>query len=593
MRAIQFIKRQKLGTKLILLAFFLSGFAIIVSSLASCSETGQSCLASAKDAIFGSPEEKNEEVDNNALSKVEIINVADFQKNNFAVNVTGQVESIQQVELKSQISAKVKNINVSLGDKVEPGQILVNFENADISAQLLQAEAGLEAEQARLSEIKRGARFEDIQIAESQVSNAEISVREAQANLESAEKKAQADLENLYTSAWNSLRLAADLGKNSILFITEIQYAYFGDNNQEGLTIATAKERAVAIFLGGENAGRWAIISLSRLEGGVFGMVQNISSSRSFNEIDATLSTMNLGLNKIRTMLETIPISDKLNDIDKTNLSFEKNNINGQLSAITGIHQGISVQRAGNNIAINAAQAAFTNAKAVLVNAQNQLNLLKSGATTEQITIQESRVKASQATVNQVKAQFVKTIIRSPITGEVAVLPVRFGELVSPGQLVASVVNTNGLEVKAYIDSDNLFSISRGNTAMIEGSIKGVITHIAPSIDPVTKKIEVKIAVVDGNQSRLVVGQFVNLNISVDEEAIAEDVYLIPLQTVKVISNKTIVYTINDNQIIEEKEVIIGKIIGESIEILDGINSDMNIIYSVRGLEPGQLIEVK
>lgn len=593
-KIMQFIKRQSLKTKLIFLIVFLLGFAMIAPSLGSCLKAEQSCLASAKDAIFGSSEKDNEEINDNAAPKVEIVNVAEFQKNNFAVNTTGLVESTQQAELKSQVSEKVRNINVNLGDQVWPGQILVSFENAGIVAQLLQAEAGLETEKARLAEVKRGARIENIQIAESQVASAEISAKEAQINLENSKKKAQVDLENLYTTAINSLRSAADSGKNSILFITEIQYAYFSeDNSQESLKIATAKERAVEIFLGAKNAGRWAVVFLGKLEGGVFGAVQDIPNSQAFGEIDVTLSEMNAGLKRIKVTLEAIPISTKLNDIDKINLTFEKNNINGQIASISGIRQGIFVQEAGSKLSLNAVQMGLTTAKAVLDNAKNQLNLLMAGATPEQIAIQESRVKSAHATVNQVQAQIAKTIIRSPIAGEIAVLSVRLGELVGPGQVVVSVVNTKGLEVKAYVDSSNLFDISPGNSAVIEGNIKGVVTRVAPSVDPVTRKVEVKVAVVNDDQSELVVGQFVNINISVDEESIAENIYLIPLRAIKVVSGRTVVYVVNENKIIEDRDIVTGSIIGESVEVLEGINPEMNIIYSVRGLEPGQEVEIK
>ncbi len=163
---------------------------------------------------------------NNFVSKVELINVSEFQANSSRLSVTGLVESLEQVELKSQVSAKVRRININIGDQVLAGQTLVSFDNDDIYAQLLQAEAGLESAQARLSEIKRGARNEELQIAQTTVISAETT-------LQNTKDVADASIDNLYSSALTSLQSAASLGRNGILTGSNLQKSYFNGDSQE------------------------------------------------------------------------------------------------------------------------------------------------------------------------------------------------------------------------------------------------------------------------------------------------------------------------------------------------------------------------
>jgi hypothetical protein len=75
------------------------------------------------------------------------------------VNIdNGLVQSMGQADLKSQLSAQIVSVNAKLGDTVSAGQILVQLQNNDISAQLDQAVA-------RLNELKKGARAEDVQLS--------------------------------------------------------------------------------------------------------------------------------------------------------------------------------------------------------------------------------------------------------------------------------------------------------------------------------------------------------------------------------------------------------------------------------------------
>jgi len=75
-----------------------------------------------------------------SIPAVKLIAVGDFREQKTVRVEGGTVRSLDQADLKSQISAQITAINVKLGDQVRAGQIIMQLQNGDISAQLEQAQ---------------------------------------------------------------------------------------------------------------------------------------------------------------------------------------------------------------------------------------------------------------------------------------------------------------------------------------------------------------------------------------------------------------------------------------------------------------------
>ena len=84
----------------------------------------------------------NTKIDPSKLAKVE---KGDLAK---SVVATGKVEPITKVEVKSKASGIVKKLLVDAGDRVKKGQLLAQLDKEEISAQVAQSHAGLQAAQA-------------------------------------------------------------------------------------------------------------------------------------------------------------------------------------------------------------------------------------------------------------------------------------------------------------------------------------------------------------------------------------------------------------------------------------------------------------
>ena len=97
----------------------------------------------------------------------------------------GRVEpSTEEIKLGSELSGKLRSVNVEEGDKVQRGQVLAVLENDDYLAQVRSAEADVKAKEAALRKVVNGARLQERQEAFS-------SVRAQQAVMENAHAQAE------------------------------------------------------------------------------------------------------------------------------------------------------------------------------------------------------------------------------------------------------------------------------------------------------------------------------------------------------------------------------------------------------------------
>ena len=208
----------------------------------------------------------------------------------------------------------------------------------------------------------------------------------------------------------------------------------------------------------------------------------------------------------------------------------------------------------------------------------------------------EAQISSARAVVKGLEAQLAKTVITSPITGKIAALPLRVGELAQPGQLIATVVGGGGLQIKAYASPEDLLKIKTGAKALIQNTIPATVASVAPSVNQINKKIEVKISVNNPDTSGLVIGQ----NVSISIEAAAQvasttksNNYILPIQNVKIVPGAAYVFTIDTESKIIKNPVLIGKIQGDFVEITSGITSDMKIVSPVYELEEGTEVTVQ
>lgn len=421
------------------------------------------------------------------------------------VNVTGRVRPAESVDLAFETSGKISRVYVGVGGSVYVGQILVTLTSAELSARRDQAQANLESEQAKLDELERGTRSEEIQTYQTKVDNAEKSVRDAENNLALTTQKADTDLDSDYSNALAALQSAATVGKSALITLTDIQSAHFNGSTQEDNTVANKKAVAVGSMLGSSDAGRWIVEFISPLDGGAFGLVQDVVASPTAVVIDNALLEMVAALQDVSDALGAVPISSMFTAVEKTNLSAAKSNMNTEISSISSKMQAIDVQKATNDSNIASAESSVTSAKNVLASANDDLALVLAGTVSEQVDFQKARVKSAQAEIKNYQAQIAKTVIRSPIAGIVTEQEAKAGEIVSANAVIVSVISEANFQIEANVPEADIAKVHIDND--------GVVTLDAHGRDVVfaVKVVEVSPAetIIEGVATYKVTLQFV------------------------------------------------------------------------------------
>lgn len=500
------------------------------------------------------------------------------------VSVVGRVKPARAADLAFEKSGKVSGVYAEIGQKVQTGQILARLENSELLAQLLQVEANLEAEEIKLTELKKGTRPEEIQSARTKSAGAEQSLKDAEINLKNVLNKAAVDLRDTYENALSAAQKSVTVAKNALLALTDIQSAHFTDLSQESLFLGETKAQAALVLLGAQNAGRWQSEFISPLSGGAFGFVKEAATANHVQEnIDQALQETIESLKKVKIALEAVPLTTKLTSTEKTNLITEQNNINAEMAAITQKQGAVETQKAANTNAIASAETNVNQAKNVLAGAEDDLVLKKAGATEEQILSQKAKIKSSRAAVQNIRAQIEKTIIRSPISGFVVKQEAEAGEIASANTPIISLISETQFQIEANVAEADMAKVK------IEDEAKLTVDAYGRDVVFQARVIAIEPAetIIDGlaaykttlqflqNDERIKSGLTANIEILTDKR---ENVIAIPQRAVIPKDGEQLVKILTDNKIQEIKIKTGLRGSDGNIEIIEGIREGDRVI---------------
>jgi len=463
---------------------------------------------------------------------VVLVNALSFREGSDTVRANGIIESRGQADLKSQMSATVSVTNGAIGDSVYAGQTILELQNSDIKAQLEQAKASLA-------------------LAQGQYYTGGVS-------LDSARGNALNVVRDAYLKGYDAVNTDIDPLLNNT------------DGNGSHLsTIITDSALSNKI-----TAARIDLIAILR------DWKTTTDSLSASSSVDILNSSIKLSLKNIVAIDSLLAnISEALNDSAQHSTPAFTVFLNSWKGIVSGARASIS----GASQSLSASEAVLT------------------GAGASYSSTAPAQVAAAKAGVDNLEAQLAKTIIRSPIDGKIAALPIGIGELATPGQLLATVVGDSGIEVKAYASGDDLSRIKVGAPVTIQSNMKGTVKSVAPNVSDVNRKVEVIVSVDQTATSSLVIGQNVQVAIQASKiqtvrSSISSDqknIYLLPIQDVKIIPGNAFVYTVDGDSKIKKNAIVLGNINGDFVEVVEGITDDMDIVSPVYELDEGEVVSAQ
>lgn len=462
------------------------------------------------------------------LRTVSVASVAELSGTGGSVSIVGTVRSVTEANILAQNGGTVRAVHTALGRTVPAGAVIAELENASERASVLQAEGSYESALAARS------------ITRAQAGNADVS------------------LEEEATSARNTFRTAFT-AIDSVLTV-EVQSAFGGNSFNPGLAFG---------------AGTSARLSdeyreLRRTETEQWRQMLATADTRDPEELlnEAERIAQRLSAFLVDLARAAAQSDSGATDTQRTNIASARTKTDAQLAAISSARDSYRSKQTA--AAVGSRQSESTGG---------------------QVASADAQVKTALGSLRAAQAQLEKTIIRAPIAGTVNYLPIRVGDYVASMTHAATVAQNGALEVIAYVGEDGRDLLAAGTEVTIEDGVPGVVTAVAPALDPTTRQIEVRIAVA-AEGAKLVNGQSVRVALpdALAAAPIAETAgpLLLPLSSVKLRGNERIVFTVDEESRLVAHAVEIGQVRGTRIEVVAGLAPEMRIVKDARGLSEGQ-----
>lgn len=235
---------------------------------------------------------------------------------------------------------------------------------------------------------------------------------------------------------------------------------------------------------------------------------------------------------------------------------------------------------------LDASLQGIVSARTAVLNAQQS----NSGS----LSASDARIKQVLGSLRTAQASYEKTLVRSPIGGTVNAMYLRANEYVGMGAPAAVIANNNALEISTSVSEDERDAIEIGSKVTVEDTYEGTITHIAPAVDPLTGKIEVRVSV-DGTVDDAPVlsnGTTARLTLRTENAVSGEGPLLVPLRALKLTAASPIAFEVKEDGTLGARAVVLGPIRGDMVTILSGIDAGTVIVSDARGLKEGEHVEV-
>ncbi|RJQ29845.1 efflux RND transporter periplasmic adaptor subunit [Candidatus Parcubacteria bacterium] len=468
------------------------------------------------------------------------------------VSVTGTTKPVKSVQLAFERSGRIVRVHADVGEKVSVGQALVTLDQGELLAQLREAEANVDAAEAKLAELERGTRPEDIRIKQTEL------------------EKTRQDLANEYDSIPTVLNDAYAKADDAVRKQVDELFS-----NDEGvspqLTFSTADSQL-------ETQVEFQRALLTQELKSWRSELNLLSSTSSDQLLDVAAEKTKTRLLLIRNFLSNLvsivasasgPISQSTINTYKTNISTALSNVNTAAASVGDQVQAIASQ------------------KITVQKTQDELNLKLAGSSLEEILAQKAVVGQTKAKAELIRAQLEKTVLRSPIEGTVTKQDAKVGEIVGANAHLTAVISESELEIEANVPEADVAKIAVGDPVGITldayGSsveFRGRVAAIDPAETVVegvpTYKTTIYFEEADG---RVKPGMTANLDIIAE---IKENVISVPQRAVDIRDGAQFVRVLTANSEEAAERAIATGLRGSdgSVEVISGLEVGERILRS-------------
>lgn len=361
------------------------------------------------------------------------------------LEATGVIEA-RRVSLAPEIGGQVVEVLVEEGQRVTAGQPVVRLDDSQLVAQRAQAEAAVRLAQARMDELKAGARPQEIEAAQAAADAAESQLRRVKRGARPEEiAVAEAAVEVAQAGVQTAEGVVAGARAN----LARIQ----AGPTQEEVAIAQRQVEQAKNTLWGAQTQRDSICG----QAGTLGQPSGCDNAR------AAVQVAEEQVRIAELQLQQLQRGARQEDIAAAQAQLQQ--ALGQLAtAQAQLRQAEAVVAQAK---MGPAPEDITAVEATLRQAQANLGLIEAGARAETIAAAQAQVDAAQAQLDVLDVQLEKFTITSPWDGVVLTRGVEPGETAMPGATLLGIGRLDLLELTVYLPEDQFGLVTPGQEATV------------------------------------------------------------------------------------------------------------------------------
>lgn len=282
-----------------------------------------------------------------------------------------------------------------------------------------------------------------------------------------------------------------------------------------------------------------------------------------------------------------VKVVGKIRSGYRSNLIFERSGILESLHVSNGeyVKKGQIIAKLRNASELIQKENAVVALKKAMVNYENEMLALGDSSyyqenwnrVKENVQL-NTGVLAAEVNLKQAELAFQQTIIRAPLSGIVEGIKIQPGDYVSVNQQIGSIYDPSTFEVVCNVLEYDVLKMKRGMKARVvplasnEVSLSGLISEVNPSVD---SKGLAQVIIRISNTKNIIPGLSAKVEINITDEPTV----VIPIQAVVKRSERHVVFNI-DNGLAKWNYVTLGKDNGDKVQILEGLDQDMEVIIS-------------
>jgi len=467
-----------------------------------------------------------------------------------------------------------------------------------------QAQAELDREVAKLQELERGERPEDIAAARQAVAAEqaaldalrhgplpqEIAAQEAVVAAERAElRKLEAGPRRQELiqaqSAAKSAQTALDAARSEV----QRQARLFAD----GISSLAAKQAAEVAYASAESAYEAAAQNLAMLREGT--RAEDVEAQRArVRREEAELDRLRSGTRAEAVAGQEARLRAAQEALRKAEAGPRPETVTGQRAEVERARQALAVLRAGPRPEeVQAAQAAVADARAALDRAK--AGHFQTQAVLADVRAAQAQREQSVGALETAEGLLAFTRVSAPVSGVVGRIMANTGEMVSAGAPLLEVLNLNSLQLRGRTPLSELGSLAIGDTARVkvdglaERIFEGRVAVVGADVDTETNTGEV-VVWLENAQHVLKEGAFATATIAT---AGVERV-TVPAQALVSEEAEQFVFVADADDVARKVAVTVGRRQGDMAEIVSGLKAGERVVtVGAFGLEDGVKLRVE